>query len=87
MISLIWGYKNKEKTEGADSSRITKPKNTQIVTKERKTGVDGLECRDNGGEKAGIMISMYNVRLAQGRLDNTAETSSESTAPYYVDSQ
>ena len=34
------------------------------------------------GAKAGIMISMYNVGLAQGRLYNTVETSSHFRASY-----
>jgi len=37
------------------------------------------------GEKAGIMISMYNVCLAPGGQYNTTETSSDSTAYYYID--
>ena len=39
------------------------------------------------GEKEGIIISMCDVGLAGGRLYNTEETSSDSTASYYVDGQ
>jgi len=39
------------------------------------------------GEKAGIMISMYNLCLAQGGLYNPAETSSDCTASSSFDGQ
>ena len=46
---------------------LTEPKNLLTVTKGRGTGEDGWEGRDKGGEKGGIMISMYNVCGGTGR--------------------
>ena len=39
------------------------------------------------GEKEGIIISMCNVGLARGELQNKEDTSSDTTISYYVDGQ
>ena len=45
------GYKNKGKTEGTNSSRITEPKNGLTVTKGKETGENGRVGKGKGGEE------------------------------------
>ena len=63
-------YKNIEKTDGENSSSLTKPKNGLKVTKGKETRVDGWEWKDQGGGNKGhIRFCIYNVgRGAQGGL-------------------